>query len=268
MRIGFIGGGVMGEAIIKSLLAKEIAAPDDIIVSDASQLRRDALSKRYGIKTISSNREAADGAEVVILAVKPQDLSKVLAGVKGLLPQQLVLSIVAGATLGSLHQGLDHSYIVRAMPNMPAQIGEGMTVWTATAEVSQQHKEVAGSILASLGEEIYVTDERYIDMATALSGSGPAYVFLVIEALIDAGVHIGLPRSIAEKLVVETMLGSTRAVEVTGKHPAELRNMVTSPGGTTAEGLLQLETGGLRSLMLQAVIAAYDKAKNLGAKQK
>ncbi|MFC2049599.1 pyrroline-5-carboxylate reductase [Chloroflexota bacterium] len=266
MKISFIGGGTMGEAMIKSLLAKGAAKPDDITVSDVSQSRRDIMKKTYGVKTTADNREAVKGAEVVVLAVKPQELSKVLGGLKGLSSQQLVLSIVAGATLESIGQGLNHSCLVRAMPNMPAQIGEGITVWTATAEVSQKQKDMAQSVLATLGKEIYASGEKYIDMATALSGSGPAYVFLIIEALVDAGVHIGLPRDMAEKLVVQTVLGSTRAVEAMGKHPAELKNMVTSPGGTTAEGLLQLEAGGLRSLLLQTVIAAYNKAKALGAK--
>jgi pyrroline-5-carboxylate reductase len=266
MKISFIGGGVMGEAMIKSLLAKGAVKPADITVSDVSETRRDILKERYGVKAAADNRGAMKGAEVVVLAVKPQELSKVLGEMKGLSSQQLVLSIVAGATLEGLREGLGHSCLVRAMPNMPAQIGEGMTVWTATAEVNQKQKEMAQSILAALGKEIHVTSEKYIDMATALSGSGPAYVFLIIEALVDAGVHIGLPRDMAEKLVVQTVLGSTRAVEAMGKHPAELRNMVTSPGGTTTEGLLQLESGGLRSLLLRAVIAAYNKAKALGAK--
>jgi pyrroline-5-carboxylate reductase len=266
MKISFIGGGIMGEAMIKSLLAKGVAKPGDILVSDISEARRDILKKKYRIQAVSDNKEAANDAEVVVLVVKPQELSKVLGEMKGLSPKQLVLSIVAGATLDGLRQGLGHPCLVRAMPNMPAQIGEGITVWTATAEVNQRQKEMAQSILAALGEEIYVSSEKYIDMATALSGSGPAYVFLIIEALVDAGVHIGLPRDMAEKLVVRTMLGSARAVEVMDKHPAELRNMVTSPGGTTTEGLLQLEAGGLRSLLLQAVIAAYNKARSLGAK--
>ena len=267
MKIGFIGGGMMGEAMVKSLLAKGVAKPGDIIASDVSQVRRDILKKNYGVKAVANNnKEAVKGAEVVVLAVKPQELGKVLGELKGLSSQQLVLSIVAGATLETLHEGLGHARLVRAMPNMPAQIGEGMTVWTATAEVNQKQKDMAQSILAALGKEIYVSSEKYIDMATALSGSGPAYVFLIIEALVDAGVHIGMPRDMAEKLVVQTVLGSTRAVEVTGKHPAQLKNVVTSPGGTTTEGLLQLETGGLRSLLLQAVIAAYHKAKSLGAK--
>jgi len=266
MKIGFIGGGTMGEAIIKSLLAKGAAKPGDIAVSDISQPRRDILKKTYGVKATADNREAVKDAEVVVLAVKPQELSKVLGGLKGLSSQQLVLSIVAGATLGSISQGLNHSCLVRAMPNMPAQIGEGITVWTATAEVNQKQRDMAQSILVALGKEIYASGEKYIDMATALSGSGPAYVFLIIESLVDAGVHIGLPRDMAEKLVVQTVLGSARAVEAMGKHPAELKNMVTSPGGTTTDGLLQLETGGLRSLLLQTVIAAYNKAKALGAK--
>ncbi len=266
MKISFIGGGTMGEAIIKSLLAKKASKPADVTVSDVSKARRDILQKQYRIKAVSDNKEAVKGAEVVILAVKPQELSKVLSEIKGVSSQQLVLSIVAGATLEGLAEGLGHSRLVRAMPNMPAQIGEGMTVWTATAEVNQKQKDMAQSILAAMGKEIYVSSEKYIDMATALSGSGPAYVFLIIEALVDAGVHIGLPRDMAEKMVVQTLLGSTRAVETMGKHPAELRNMVTSPGGTSTEGLLQLETGGLRSLLLKAVIAAYNKAKSLGAK--
>lgn len=266
MRIGFIGGGVMGEAMIKSLIGKGVAAAADITVSDVSQPRRDTLNKTYGVKAIADNREAGDGAEALVLAVKPQDLGKVLGEVKGLSPQQLVLSIVAGATLDNIRGGLDHSCLVRAMPNMPAQIGAGMTVWTATAEVNQKQREMAQAILAAFGQEIYVSSEKYIDMATALSGSGPAYVLLVIEALTDAGVHIGLPRDMAEKLVIETMLGSARAVKETGKHPAALKNLVTSPGGTTTEGLLQLETGGLRSLLLQAVIAAHDKTQHLGAR--
>lgn len=265
MKISFIGGGTMGEAIIKSLLAKGVAKPGDIAVSDVSQARRDVL-KKHGVKVVVDNKEAVKGAEVIVLAVKPQELGKVMGELKGLSPQQLVLSIAAGATVDSLSQGLDHSCLVRAMPNMAAQIGEGMTVWTATAEVNQKQKDMAQSILAAMGKEIYASSEKYLDMATALSGSGPAYVFLVIEALVDAGVHIGLPRDMAEKLVVQTVLGSARAVEVMGKHPAELKNMVTSPGGTTTEGLLQLETGKLRSLLLEAVIAAYNKAKALGTR--
>ncbi len=266
MKICFIGGGIMGEALIKRLIANNVAEPANITVCDISQLRRDALNGEYGVTTTADANEAIGSTEAVVLAVKPQDVNTVLGELKKLSPQQLFLSIVAGTSLSSLRQGLDHPCLVRAMPNMPSQIGEGITVWTATTEVDQQQRELAKSILSSLGEELYVNSEKYIDMATALSGSGPAYIFLIVEALIDAGVHIGLPRNIAEKLVLETTIGSTKTIKVMAKHPAELRNMVTSPGGTTTEGLLQLETGGLRSLLLQAVIAAYDKAKILGTK--
>jgi pyrroline-5-carboxylate reductase len=266
MKISFIGGGVMGESIIKGVLAKGIAKPGDIVVSDVVQARREFLNQEYKIKTMADNIKAVAGADIVVIAVKPQDLLKVLGELKGLSPKQLVLSIVAGATLDTLRQGLAHDYIIRTMPNMPAQVGEGMTVWTATPAVSEQQKQMTGSILSALGEELHVNNEQYIDMATAVSGSGPAYVFLVIEALTDAGVHIGLPRDMAEKMVIQTVLGSARSVKISGKHPAELKNNVTSPGGTTTEGLLQLEAGGLRSLLLRAVIAAYDKSKSLGAK--
>lgn len=266
MEIGFIGGGVMGEAIVKGILAKGIAKPADITVSDVSKVRRDLLSKQYDVKTVADNQQAVKEADVVVLAIKPQELHKVLGELKGLTSKKLVISIVAGATLDTLCQGLGHNCVVRSMPNMPAQIGEGMTVWTATVGVSKQQNETARSILGALGEEMYVSGEKYIDMATAVSGSGPAYVFLVIEALTDAGVHIGLPRDMAEKMVIQTVLGSARSVKATGRHPAELKNKVTSPGGTTTEGLLQLESGGLRSLLLRAVIAAYEKSKSLGTK--
>jgi len=266
MRIAFIGGGTMGEAMIGCLLNKNIAMPANIIVSDVRQSRRELLSREYGVSTLADNRKAIEGADLIILAVKPQDLAQAMEEIlkaESLQPMTLVLSIVAGASLSTLQHGLKHPGIIRAMPNMPGQIGEGMTVWTATTEVNQKQREMAQSVLGALGEQIYVADEKYLDMATALSGSGPAYVFLFIEALIDAGVHIGLPRDIAEKLVMQTIVGSTHAVQKTGKHPAELRSMVTSPGGTTAEALLQLEKGSFRSLLLEAVAAAYNKAKNL-----
>jgi len=152
------------------------------------------------------------------------------------------------------------------MPNTPAQVGKGMTAWTSTNELSAAQYETARSILASMGVEQYFKDEKYIDMATAVSGSGPAYVFLFIESMIDAGVHIGLPRDIAGKLVIETIVGSAETMKKMAVHPAELKNMVTSPGGTTAEALLNLETGGFRSLIINAVAAAYAKAKALDSK--
>lgn len=264
MKIAFIGGGVMGEAMIRGILGKGLARPQDIIASDISPERLSALGQGYGIRTSASNRQATEGSEVVVLAIKPQNLEEVMRDIRGLAQEQLILSIVAGARIATMAQGLGHGSVVRAMPNTAAQIGEGITIWTANDEVSQGQREMAQSIWGALGREIYVSDERYIDMATAVSGSGPAYIFLVMEALIDAGVYIGWPRETAEELVLHTVLGAARLVQVMGKHPTELKNMVTSPGGTTAEGLLQLEEGGLRALLTHAVIAAYEKAKILG----
>jgi len=252
----------MGEAMIKCLLATRIACPQEMVVHDISAPRCEWLNTEYGISTSTDPSRTTDRAEIVILAVKPQDLSQVMEGME-ISPEQLVLSIVAGASLSHLCQELNHTAIVRAMPNMPAQIGQGMTIWVATPQVKKKQKEMARSVVSSLGQEIYVADEKYLDMATALSGSGPAYVFLFIETLVDAGVHIGLPRKMAEKLALQTVLGSAKTVEKMDKHPAELRNMVTSPGGTTAEALFQMEKGNFRSIMLEAVTAAYNKAKSL-----
>ncbi|MFH1485298.1 MAG: pyrroline-5-carboxylate reductase [Chloroflexota bacterium] len=265
MKVTFVGGGVMGEAMIDAVLGKGIASPDAIMVSDVSLERRARLREHFGISVTADNREAVRWGQVVVLAVKPQVLPKVLAELEGVAEShQVVLSIVAGAGLKAILSGLKHGKAVRAMPNTPAQIGEGVTVWTCTEEVTQEERAAAQSILAALGEEIYVEDEKYIDMATALSGSGPAYVFLIMEALIDAGVYIGMRRDVAHRLILRTLLGSARLVEKTGKHPAELRNMVTSPGGTTAEALMELEQAHLRTILADAVLAAYEKARDLG----
>ena len=266
MKISFIGGGVMCEALVKSILNRKIAGTADIIVSDISKQRRDHMSGTYGVTATDNNSSAIDSSDIIVLAVKPQEITTIAGDLTAISPQQLIVSIAAGVSLKKLWEALKHPAIIRAMPNMPAQIGEGITVWTATGEVTQQQKDMAKSMLSALGEEIYVAGEKYIDMATAISGSGPAYVFLIIEALTDAGVHIGLTRSVAEKLVLDTVIGSARSMKLLSRHPAELRNMVTSPAGTTTEGLLQLENGGIRSLLLQAVIAAHEKAKSLDVK--
>lgn len=265
MKIVIIGGGVMGEAILKGLVAKGVAKAGDITVTDVSPQRRQVLEQKYGVKASADNSASLSAAEVVVLAIKPQHLAGVMAELKGhLKAKQVALSIVAGATLSTLRKGSGFSSLVRAMPNTPAQIGEGITLWTATAEVNPSQKEAVRLILGALGKELSVSDEKYIDMATAVSGSGPAYIFLIIEGLIDAAVHIGLPRDMAVEMVLQTVRGSVMLAQETGKHPAELKNMVTSPGGTTVEGLHKLEAGGLRALLTHAVLAAYDKAQALG----
>jgi len=255
----------MGEAMISGLVRKKVCSAGDITIYDVKQARLDAVARKYKVKTAGTAEKAIDGADIIVIAVKPQDIRGLMNELKESLDEAaLVLSIAAGVTLETLMRGLRHRAVVRAMPNMPAQIGEGMTVWTATPEVTGEQKEAVSRLLGALGEEVYVAGEDYVDMATALSGSGPAFIFLIIEALTDAGVHIGLPRATAEKLTLQTIIGSADAVKKTGRHPAELKNLVTSPGGTTTEGLKQLEGGGIRHLLLQAVAAAYEKAKHLG----
>lgn len=259
----------MGEAILSRILERKLSTRETVFVSDVSEARRQYLEKIYHVNTTDKNRSAAAVSEVILLAVKPQNLAPVMAELKGQLkPSQMVLSIIAGARIDTLRHGLSHNSIVRAMPNTPAQIGEGVTVWTATSDVNPKQKEWAQAILGSIGQEIFVDDEKYLDMATAVSGSGPAYFFLFVETLADAAVSIGLPREMAEKLVLQTMLGSGQLLKKSGKPPAELRRLVTSPGGTTAEAITAFEKGGFSELVRQAVTAAYEKAKQLGAGQK
>ncbi len=265
MKIAFIGGGNMGEAMLSAILDRGLSTPEAISVSDIKESRRQYLEQKYGVAVTGSNRLAVEKGDIVVLAIKPQDLAGVMAELSGQLQSsQLVLSIIAGARISAMCQGLNHSRVVRVMPNTPAQIGQGMSVWTATAEVDEQQRGWVSSILGAMGKEIYVDDEQYIDMATAVSGSGPAYVFLFIESLVDAAVHIGLPRDMAQELALQTVLGSSQFLQKSGKPPDELRRMVTSPGGTTAEAIAKFEEGQFSELVMQAVSAAFNKARKLG----
>ena len=266
-KIAFVGPGVMAEAMITGLLNKKLAKPENITAAGPRQERVHELNKKYGIKATTDNTSAASHAEVVVLAVKPQRLSEVMKGLKGIRPDALVLSIIAGANLKKISTGLKHKAVVRSMPNTPGQIGEGITVWTSSKEVTAEQQELARAILGALGEEVFVEDESYLDMATALSGTGPAYVFLFTEALIDAGVHMGFPRRIAEQLVLQTIKGSASFYHQAGRHPATLRNQVTSPGGTSAEALYYLEKAGFRTAISRAVWAAYQRSLELGKEQ-
>ncbi|GAC1551292.1 MAG: pyrroline-5-carboxylate reductase [Herpetosiphon sp.] len=265
LTISFIGAGQMGEAMIAGLLKRQLVQPHNIIATAPRAERRQDLRTRYEIQTTDDNRAAAHEANIVVFALKPQTLPKVLPMLKGALkPGNLVLSIVGGVPIATLHDMLDFGTVVRAMPNTPAQIAEGTTVWTGTESVTAVQHEQVRTILGALGHEHFVADEKYLDMATALSGTGPAYCFLVLEAMVDAGVHLGFPRRLSEDLVLQTMLGSTLFAMQSGKHLAELRNMVTSPAGTTAEALRALERGGLRTVLADGIWAAYDRAKDLG----
>jgi pyrroline-5-carboxylate reductase len=272
-RLAFIGCGVMAEAIIAGLLRKKLVGPEQIVGSHPRQARREEMHVKYGVEMFEQNREAVtettpegpDDSSMIVLGVKPQRLHRVLDELKGaLVKEQLVVSIVAGAKIETISEELLHASIVRTMPNTPAQIGEGVTAWTASAEVSEQQEAQVCAMLEALGKAVHVENERQIDMATALSATGPTYIFLVMEALIDAGVHMGFSRHVAQELVHQTMLGSVLFARESHKHPAELRNMVTSPGGTSAEAIYQMEKGSLRTVLSKAVWSAYQRAESLG----
>jgi pyrroline-5-carboxylate reductase len=265
VKLAFIGGGMMGEAIIAGAIARDITSAGDISVCEVVSARRKYLQKHHGVTVTDDPLSAIEHAGVIVLAVKPQEFARAAEPLAGKLKKNHVLmSIMAGVTIDSIREAFRHDAVVRSIPNTPAQIGEGVTVWTATDSVPASARDWIRTLLSVMGAEIYVSDEKYIDMATAVSSSGPAYVFLVIEAMIDAAVHIGLRREMAVPMVLQTVLGSSRYALETGRHPAELRNQVTSPGGTTTEGLLALEAAGLRAAFTDAIEAAFSKAKELG----
>ena len=255
----------MAEAILRGVLDAHVAEAGDVRIGEPRPERRQYLSSEFGVETHQGNLDAAKDAELLILAIKPQDLPVLFQELgERFKPEQAVLSIVAGAKIATLSKGFSHESTIRVMPNTPAQIGQGMSMWTCSRQVSDKQREFTRSIVSTVGLEIYVDDEKYLDMATALSASGPAYVFLIIEALIDAGVYVGLPRDMARTMALQTVYGSTKLVMDTGRHPADLKDMVVSPGGTTAEGLQVLERGGVPGIIVDAVDAAYRKSVRLG----
>ncbi|HSG87115.1 MAG TPA: pyrroline-5-carboxylate reductase, partial [Candidatus Limnocylindrales bacterium] len=252
--IATVGTGVMAEAIIAGLLRAGLVEPGQVVASHARPERREHLEREYGIRAVASNVEAVQDADLVLLAIKPQMLVRVGREIGPHLRRgQLVLSVLAGATTAAMTAVLGHDQVVRSMPNTPARLGHGMTVWYATPATTDGQRAQAAALLRALGAELEVDDEKFVAMATAVSGTGPTYVFLVMEALIDAAVHLGFPRHIAHDLVIETLEGSTLFAKQSGMHPAELRNMVTSPGGTSAAALHELESGRLRTVLSEAV---------------
>jgi len=263
--IATVGSGVMAEAMIAGLLRGELVAPTQVVASHPRAERREALEREYGIRTAADNLEAMRDADVVVLGIKPQMLNKVGREIGPHLRRgQLVLSVLAGATTTALTRILGHDQVVRSMPNTPARLGKGVTVWYATPETTDAQRAQAAALLGGLGLQLEVDDEKMVAMATAVSGTGPTYVFLVMEALIDAAVHLGFPRHVAHDLVIETLEGSTLFAKQSGMHPAELRNMVTSPGGTSAAALHELESGRLRTVLSEAVWAAFRRTVELG----
>jgi pyrroline-5-carboxylate reductase len=264
MRIGFIGGGFMGEALVSAVLKGDLVQVGDVTVSEPAEDRREHLASSYGVAVTGSNTDASRSVDLVVLAVKPQNFPAVASDLRGQLDGgQTVLTIMAGVPIARIVDELGHDTVVRVMPNTAAFVGQAMSVWTAGEAVSEAQREVVARLLQAVGREVQVSDEKYLDMATAVSGSGPGFVFLFLEALIDGGVHVGMPRDVAEELAVQTLLGSASLARELDKHPAALRNMVTSPGGTTAAGLQVLEDAGLRGAIIDAVEAAFERAKEL-----
>ncbi len=263
--LGIVGCGNMGEALVKGLIASGLAAPADVWASAPHQERLDELKERYGVHVDRDNRAVTRAADVVILAVKPQILDGVLEQcAPEISPQKLVLSVAAGVPIAAIERRLrPPARVVRAMPNVAALVGASATGLAAAPHATPEDMALAERIFGAVGKTA-VVEESLLDAVTGLSGSGPAYVFLVIEALADAGVKVGLSRHVAQDLAAQTVLGSAKLLLETRMHPGQLKDMVTSPGGTAITGLHTLEAGGLRTTLIDAVEAATRRAKELG----
>jgi len=261
--IGFIGGGAMAEAIIKGLLARGDESTN-LVVSDKSQERLAYLKNNLGINIAQDNIETVIGSDVVILAVKPQNMTEAMASIAShITTKKTLISILAGVTIDTLENLLPAgSKVVRVMPNTPALVGAGSTVLAAGSEVTGLELKQASDIFQSVGS-VTILPEKMLNAVTGLSGSGPAYIYLIIEALSDAGVLAGLPRDVSLKLASETVQGAAQMVSETKLHPGQLKDMVTSPGGTTIHGLLQMEKSGIRGTIMETVIAAVKRAEEL-----
>lgn len=268
-KLAVIGGGVMGEALLSRLIREGLYQPAEVLVSEPTAQRREALARDYGVQVVAENRSVMATADIVLLAIKPQVFDLVAAELQ---PQNspqpssklpLLLSILAGVPLSRLESTFPGHPVVRAMPNTPAIVGAGMTAIACGTYVQPNHLAAAKQIFQAVGEVVEVS-ESLMDAVTGLSGSGPAYVALVVEALADGGVAAGLPRAIATQLALQTMLGTTQLLQEKGLHPAQLKDQVTSPGGTTIAGVAALEKAGFRSALIQAVLAAAHRSKELG----
>jgi pyrroline-5-carboxylate reductase len=266
-KFGLIGGGVMGEALLSRLIARKIYQPSEVLVSEPQTSRQSFLEDAYGVGITADNRLVfTPTTEVVFLAVKPQVFSAIaqeLADVIATDSKPLIISILAGVTLSQLEATFGHLPVIRAMPNTPATIGAGITAISPGAYTKLSHHETAKQLFSAVGEVVEVS-ENLMDAVTGLSGSGPAYVALLVEALADGGVAAGLPRAIANQLALQTVLGTAKLLHETKLHPAELKDRVTSPGGTTIAGIAQLERAGFRSALIEAVKAATARSQELG----
>ena len=271
IKLGMVGGGVMGEALLSRLIAQQLYRPDDVLVSEPQAHRREVLVQKYGIKVTSDNRAAASASDVLLLAIKPQVFEMVAADLaegdserrQAGEPLPVVISILAGVSLNKLEAAFGGQPVIRAMPNTPATVGAGITAIAPGKAVTPSHMEQATAIFKAVGEVVEVP-EHLMDAVTGLSGSGPAYVAVMIEALADGGVAAGLPRAIASKLALSTVLGTAQLLQQSEMHPAQLKDQVTSPGGTTIAGITQLERAGFRSALIEAVQAAKERSQQLG----
>jgi pyrroline-5-carboxylate reductase len=262
--IGIIGTGKMGEALISGLTKSKLVDGTTLNASDAVPQRRDYISKKYNIQCYSNNQQVVKKSDIVILAVQPKDMKAVLDNIRDkLTSRHLLISIAAGVSIDYISRNLKKTVsTIRAMPNNPCMIGEGMITITPTTDVSEENIQAAKEIFNSIGKTM-VINEAYFDAVTALSGSGPAYIYLVIEALADGGVKVGIPKDFAIELAAQTVLGSARMVLETQEHPAKLKDMVATPGGTTVTGLMELEQGKIRASFIRAVEKATKRAKEL-----
>ena len=266
-RIAFVGSGVMAEVMINGLLTREVTSPDRIWAAGPRQERADELFAKHGVRVTTNNVEAVENADIVVLSVKPQTLAKVLKQIRPSIRQEhLVMSIIAGARMATIGSVLGHPAIVRCMPNLPCQIHRGMTIWTATPEVSEPVRENVRSILQTMGKEIYVPDETDVDRATAVNGTGPALIAYFVKSLEDAANFIGESRSLARRSVLETILGTAEMILTSERHVGELIDGVTSPGGTTSRALHVLHQGRFSAVLTDAIDAAYRRTLELGTK--
>jgi pyrroline-5-carboxylate reductase len=274
IKLGIIGGGIMGEAILSRLIIGQIYQPLEVIVSEPQPSRRNLLQQQYGIQVTAENSQVLLSADTVVLAVKPQIFAAITqelmdtssGGAQPCAPTTqlpLIISIMAGVTLQQLEVAFPQLPIIRAMPNTPATVGAGMTAIALGKYASDPHKQIAWQLFSAVGEVVEVS-ESLMDAVTGLSGSGPAYVAILVEALADGGVAAGLPRTIANQLAQQTVKGTLQLLQATGIHPAELKDRVTSPGGTTIAGVSALEKAGFRSALIEAVVAATKRSQELG----
>ncbi len=263
MKLGFIGSGRMAEAIIYGLTSKRAIAKKNIILSDKDPARLKHVSKKYNVKAAADNNSVAIEADVVILAVKPQFMAQVLSQAgSSFRPGQLVISIAAGITLKNLEKNMPRVKVIRVMPNNPCLVGEGVTAICPGKLAGEADIKIAEKIFSSVGETFRI-EEKYMNAVTALSASGPAFIYEVVIALMDGGVEAGLPKELAKKLAERTIIGSIMTVIRTGKHPEELKNMVTSPGGTTLAGLRVMDEHNFKSILKKAVVRAAARAKEI-----